>query len=335
VTGRPSAWQRPGEQSGRLAWGYRFLVCPPEHYTVAYEINPYMHVEVRPDVELAFEQFERLVATLVAAGATVERMEPVAGLPDLVFTANAGLVDGHRVVPSRFRHPERQGETAVDVAWFERAGFEVLPLGLDEPFEGAGDALPFGGASVVDAEPSSSARQDDPAAAAPVPATLLAGYRMRSSIRAHLALSRLLGVPVRSVELVDPRLYHLDLVFCPLDGRRALVAPQGLDAYGVRVVADLVPEPIWLEDHDAERFVANSVVVGRTIVMPACSRDLERRLRRAGFEVEVVDVGEFEKAGGACRCLTLALDMVVSEAAAAARASAPRSARGATAPAAH
>jgi|SRR5579875_72691 len=275
-----------GARATGPGWGKRLLVCEPAFYTVAYEINPYMHTEVRPHPEVAWEQWNGLMATLVRAGATLERLPPAEGLPDLVFTANAGYVQGQRFVPSRFRHPERQGETALDKVWFEAHGFSICDLPGEEPFEGAGDALPFGQPPVV-----------------------LAGYRMRSSVQTHAALGRLLGVPVRSVELVDERYYHVDLVFCPLDERRALVAPQGLDRYGCRVIEELVPEPIWLEDEEAASFCANSVTVGNVVVMPACTPRLGKALEAAGYEVAVAPVGEFLKAGGGCRCLTLALDV--------------------------
>lgn len=285
-----------------LSWGRRFLLCPPDWFDVAYEINPHMHLQVVPDPDRARAQFEGLVAALEAAGAELELLAPRPGLPDLVFTANAGLVDvgaGDRptFVPGRFRHPERQPETPVDVAWFAEHGFAVRYLPGDDPWEGAGDALPVGGGER--------------------PAVVLAGYRTRSAVGAHRALSAVLGVPVRSVELVDERYYHLDLVLCPLDDRRALVAPQGLDRYGCAVVAAAVPEPLWLEDDEAAAFCANSVVVGDRIVMPACTRRLGRLLEAAGLCVTVAPVGEFEKAGGGCRCLTLALDMAFGPTAAA------------------
>jgi N-dimethylarginine dimethylaminohydrolase len=152
--------------------------------------------------------------------------------------------------------------------------------------EGAGDALPFGH-------------------------VLVSGYRMRTDAASHAPLSKLTGVAVRSVELVDPRMYHLDLTFCPLDDRRALLAPQGWDAYGRRVMEALVPEPLVLEDEAAFAFCANSVVVGRNVVMPACPVEVGRQLEAWGFDVTVVDVSEFQKAGGACRCLTLALDVTL------------------------
>jgi N-dimethylarginine dimethylaminohydrolase len=279
-----------------LAWGRRFLVCPPDHFTVAYEINPYMHRQVHPDVDRARSQFDGLVETLRTAGASVEMLEPVDGLPDLVFTANAGIVDGERFVTSRFRHPERQGESPYDEQWFSSRGFEIVTLPGGHLFEGAGDALPFG----LDL-------RDDGSKPHPV---LVAGYRTRSSVLSHSELSEVLGVPVRSVELVDDRYYHLDLVFCPLDSRRALVAPQGLDPFGARVLKELVEEPVWLEDEEAASFCANSVVVGQVVVMPSCTPRLGRLLEGFGLDVVVTPVDEFLKAGGGCRCLTLALDVV-------------------------
>ncbi len=275
------------------------MVCPPDHFTVAYEINPYMHRQVHPDWERAGAQFEGLVASLHAAGASVESLEPVEGLPDLVFTANAGVVDGNRFVPSRFLHPERQGETPIDEAWFAERGFEIVKLDMDDAFEGAGDALPFG---LDDTEDGGS----------PHP-VLVSGYRTRSSVRAHAELSRILGVPVRSVELTDDRYYHLDLVFCPLDSRRALVAAQGLDRFGIKVLQQLVPEPVWLEDVEAASFSANSVVIGNVMVMPACTPRLGRILEGFGFDIAVTPVDEFLKAGGGCRCLTLALDVTFNQ----------------------
>ena len=269
-----------------LAWGRRLLMCPPEHFAVLYEINPWMHREVAVDPMLARQQWEALVAALRQAGATVELMEPVPDLPDPVFTANAGTVNGGRYVPSRFRHPQRQPEVAHDVAWMEAHGFQVLTLPVGVGHEGAGDCLPFGGRFV-------------------------SGYRTRSDAAAHAGIASRLGVEVLPIELIDERLYHLDLTFCPLDDRRALVAPQCWDDYGRRVVRALVPEPIVLEDEEVAAFCANSVVVGSTVVMPACPPALERQLRVHGFEAVVVPVGEFHKAGGGPRCLTLALDVAL------------------------
>jgi N-dimethylarginine dimethylaminohydrolase len=274
-----------------LPWGRRYLMCPPRYFLVAYQINPWMVAEVVPDADRAQAQWDNLVATLRLAGATVEIQPPEEDWPDLVFTANAGIVNGRQFVPARFRHPERQGETVHDTAWFAAAGYTVadLPVGVCQ--EGAGDALPFG-------------------------SSLVAGYRFRSDAASHAYLSRLTGTAVRSIELVDERFYHLDLTFCPLDGRRAIIAPQGWDRYGRAVMDALIPEPLVLEPDEALAFCANSVVVDRTVVMPACSVRVGRQLESWGLDVVVCDVGEFLKAGGGCRCLTLALDVELGPAAA-------------------
>ena len=272
-----------------LDWGRRYLLCPPKHFGVLYEINPWMHQEVAVDVDVAVGQWESLRRALADAGAEVATIDQPAGVPDLVFTANAGLVDCTRrvFVPAHFRHPERQAETGVFTRWFEERGWDVRRLPAEIGHEGAGDALPFGD-------------------------VLVSGYRPRSDAAAAAHLTRLLDVAVRTVELVDERLYHLDLTFCPLDDRRAMCAPLGWDSYGRAVIDALVPEPLWLEDGEALAFCANSVVVGTTVVMPTCPPRVGRILEGWGFDVVVCPVDEFLKAGGGCRCLTLALDVPLS-----------------------
>ena len=273
-----------GADPSPLPWGRRFLMCPPEHFGVLYEINAWMSKEVVVDRDRARAQWDNLVATLQAAGATVEVLPAEPEWPDLVFTANAGLVNGRQFIPANFRHPERQGETPHNIAWFATNGFHVDLLPDDVDHEGAGDALPFGSA-------------------------LVSGYRLRSDAASHAYVSRLTGAAVRSVELVDPRLYHLDLTFCPLDSRRAITVPMGWDAYGRKVIDALVPEPLALEPAEALAFCANSVVVDKNIVMPSCPPRVGRQLEAWGFAVAEVPVDEFLKAGGGCRCLTLALDV--------------------------
>jgi N-dimethylarginine dimethylaminohydrolase len=268
-----------------LDWGRHLLVCPPTHFDVLYEINPWMRADVRVDRERALDQWTTLVSTLRSAGATVEVLEPVPGLPDLVFTANAGIVDGRRFLPSRFRNEERRGEEAVFSSWFASAGWSVAPLPGVLTHEGAGDALPFAG-------------------------RLVCGHRWRTEAAAHVAVADLTGADVHLVELADPRLYHLDMTFCPLDDRRAMVTP---DAYA-SPLGSLVPEPLVLTLDEALQLTANSVVIGSTIVMTACPVRVGRQLERWGFDVAVVDVSEFVKAGGGVRCLTLALDVTIASA---------------------
>ena len=266
----------------------QILMCPPDYYGIEYEINPWMDRKRGADRERAIAQWQALYATLTGpVGAKVELLDPEPGLPDMVFTANAGLVAGKRFIPSRFRHSVRTGEEPHFHRWFESHGYAVdeLPEGVSH--EGAGDALPFGG-------------------------VLVSAYRFRSDAASHAYLSRLTGAAVRSVELVDERFYHLDLTFCPLDDHRALVYPGGWDSYGQRVMKALVPEPLELTTDEALSFCANSVAVGRTVVMPSVPPRVGRQLEAWGFTVAECPVDEFLKAGGGCRCLTLALDVALS-----------------------
>jgi N-dimethylarginine dimethylaminohydrolase len=267
-----------------LAWGRRFLMCPPQHFDVTYAINPWMDLAIAVDRERAQRQWDGLVAALREAGAEVEVLGAQRGLPDLVFTANLGIVDGDTFVPARMRDAQRRPETPHAERWFREHGFAIRELTEAVTQEGAGDALPFG-------------------------ETLVAGYRSRSSLAAYIDLARVVSGPILPVELADPRYYHVDIVFCPLDSHTALYAPGALDDEGARAIAALVPDAIALTDDEAAAFCANSVAVGRTVVMPACTPRLERELGARGFDPVVVDVSEFLKAGGGPRCLTLALDV--------------------------
>ena len=191
----------------------RILMCPPDYYGIEYEINPWMDRRVGTDPAKSRAQWTALKETLADLGAAVELLKPVEGLPDLVFTANAGVVFHQTFVSSRFRYGVRQGETAHFDAWFAAQGFDVLTLPKDLYFEGAGDAL-FCGDS------------------------LFAGYRFRSDARGHLWIGDRLGVEVLPMELVDPRFYHLDTCFCPLAAGEAIYYPGAFDDYGRAVLAD-------------------------------------------------------------------------------------------------
>ncbi|WP_370328182.1 dimethylarginine dimethylaminohydrolase family protein [Euzebya sp.] len=273
-----------------LSWGRRYLMCPPTHYEVAYAINPWMHGVV--DRDLAMVQWLDLTEALRRAGAEVEVVEAVPDLPDMVFTANAGLVDGATFIAGRMRWPERAGETDRFAAWAAAHDLAVAHLPDGAVLEGLGDCLPLG-------------------------EVLVAGHGQRSTTSAHAFVSGWTGREVVGVELADPRWYHVDLTLCPLDRRRAIVFPDAYDAAGARAVMAQIPEPLVLDADQAATFAANSAVVGRTVVMPACPPPVGRALEAWGFDVVVVDVGEFTKAGGAVRCLTLPLDTRLTRAVAA------------------
>ncbi|MCP4192071.1 MAG: amidinotransferase [Planctomycetaceae bacterium] len=259
------------------------LMCPPDYFGIEYEINPWMNCQRNADRDLAVSQWEQLRCTLIAAGATIQEMTPVAGLPDLVFTANAALVFHKKALISRFRPVERQPEQLHDASWFQENGFEVQQMVEPFCFEGAGDALFCGD-------------------------TLWAGYRMRSDALAQQAIGKVLDVQVIPLELVDPYYYHLDTCFCPLSPNTAMYYPAAFDDYGRRVLCQSIDHLIEIEEQEARHFAANAVVVGNTVVTNVGCPRLHRSLQQGGFVPIDTPLGEFVKAGGSAKCLTLRLD---------------------------
>jgi len=259
------------------------LMCPPDHYRIDYEINPWMDRAVGADPARSRDQWQALHDALVDLGAKVETLEPVAGLPDLVFTANAGLVYHDTFISSQFRHGVRQGETPYFDRWAQAHGLHVVTLPPDYYFEGAGDALFLG-------------------------ETLYGGYRFRSDAKSHLWVGNRLEVEVLPLELVDPRFYHLDTCFCPLDRESAIYYPGAFDEYGRSVLRDRIPNLIAVSADEAVTFSCNAVVVGRTVLLNAGAPKLARTLQACGFEVRPLPLTEFIKAGGSAKCLTLRLD---------------------------
>lgn len=262
----------------------RFLMCAPDHYDVDYVINPWMEGNIHKSArDRAVEQWQKL-HHILKDRSLVDLVEPERGWPDMVFTANAGLVLGKNVVLSRFLHKERQGEEPYFKQWFESKGYTVYELPKDLPFEGAGDAL-------LDREGR----------------WLWAGYGFRSELDSHPYLAKWLDIEVVSLRLMDERFYHLDTCFCPLSGGYLLYYPPAFDSYSNRLIEmRVIPEKrIAIEEADAVNFACNAVNIDRVVVMNKASDGLKARLTEAGFEVIETPLTEFLKAGGAAKCLTL------------------------------
>ena len=266
-------------QSGQA----QILMCAPDFYGIEYEINPWMSRHRQADHAQAVRQWTDLKNVLEGAGAKILLLEPVRGLPDLVFTANAALVFHDGAVLARFRHPERQGEEPYDAAWLAAAGFTVHRLAAGVYFEGAGDALFCGD-------------------------TLLAGYRIRSDVHGHQQIAAMFSCRVIPLELVDPYYYHLDTCFCPLAPGAAIYYPEAFDEYGRRALDEAVDDLIPVSTDEARRFACNTVVVGRTVITNTGCPQLHQDLRARGFECRETQLAEFVKAGGSAKCLTLRLD---------------------------
>ncbi len=261
----------------------QILMCPPDYYGIEYEINPWMSRARGSIPDRAQQQWRNLYETLVKLGVQVELMTPQQGLPDLVFTANAGLTFGQQFFSSRFRHEVRARETPYFDAWFAEHGYKVEHLPEGMYFEGAGDALFCGD-------------------------ILFAGYRIRSDAAAHQWLGKTLGHRALPIELIDPRFYHLDTCFCPLAPGEAIYFPDAFDQYGRKVLESHIPKLLPVIEDEAARFACNAVVVGKTVVVNAGCPRLVEDLRQHGYEAIAVELDEFIKAGGSAKCLTLRLD---------------------------
>ncbi|RXH56831.1 dimethylarginine dimethylaminohydrolase family protein [Granulicella sibirica] len=262
------------------------LMCRPTLYQVAYVINPWMEGNLGNSSQpRAMQQWEHLHATLSRL-ARVLLVDPVPGSPDMVFTANAGLARDGIVAISSFHHPERQAEEEHFRRWFVDAGYRIIDLPRDTSFEGEGDALFSTDGS-----------------------TLWVGHGARTHRQSHTLLESLWPAKVESLHLTDPRFYHLDTCFSPLEDGSLLYYPPAFDAPSLaRIHAVYAPEQrIAVTEEDALRFACNAVNLGRTIVLNHISPDLERTLRDRGFDVIQLALDEFLKAGGAAKCLVMKL----------------------------
>jgi N-dimethylarginine dimethylaminohydrolase len=264
-----------------------FLMCPPEYFTVAYIINPWMHGNLRRiDNAVAKQQWRSLYDTLTDH-ATVRLVLPQPSSPDMVFTANAGLVSRNRFIVSRFRYPERQYEEPYFADWFQDRGYDVSLMPRDVPFEGAGDALFDRGTGCL---------------------WMAHGHRSISAAREVIAERFKLEVVV--LKLVDQRFYHLDTCFCPLEGGYLLYYPPAFDEESRAIIEKRVPagKRMVIEEEDALAFACNAVNIDQRIVLNRASADLVKAMARRGFEVVQTPLSEFMKAGGSAKCLTLRLD---------------------------
>ncbi|MDX1406046.1 MAG: arginine deiminase-related protein [Woeseiaceae bacterium] len=264
----------------------KILMCPPDFFTVDYVINPWMagH-ESSLDPDLAMSQWQTLRDT-IAEHADIAEMVPQPGLPDLVFTANAGAVYGNKAVASHFMPHERRPEEVHYKRWFKDNGFELLDLDPKIGFEGAGDALFDRGGP-----------------------WLWAGYGYRTEIEAHDAIRKFWDVDLVSIKLTDARFYHIDTCFCPLTGGFLMYHPPAFDFDSRIAIESRIPphKRIVVDTLDAGNFACNAVNIGDTVILHQASEPLKARLMLAGFKVQEVTLSEFLKAGGSAKCLTLKL----------------------------
>jgi N-dimethylarginine dimethylaminohydrolase len=257
-----------------------YLMCRPTYFTVDYKINPWMDPTAPVDVDLAISQWDRLVEVYRSLGHTVSFIDPLPGLPDMVFAANGATVIDGTVLGVSFTYAERADEGPAYLDWFARAGFRTQAAKATN--EGEGDAL-------LTAD------------------YLLAGTGFRTDIAAHAEAQELFGRPVITLQLVDPRFYHLDTALCVLDPVRNAIAylPEAFSPGSQRVLARLFPDAIHVNIADAVVLGLNAASDGQRVVLPVQATGFAAQLTSRGYTPVPVDMSELLKAGGGPKCCTL------------------------------
>ena len=268
----------------RVATHRSVLMCRPVHFTVSYRINPWMHPEDPTDTSLAVRQWETLYAKYQELGFDIHLIDPVEGLPDMVYAANGGYVLDGKAFGAKFEYPERQPEGPAYMEWFRANGFDVTEP--DATNEGEGDMLLVGD-------------------------TIYAGTGFRTDVASHDELRAIYGREVVTLTLVDPSFYHLDTAFAVLDsnGGSGSVAylPKAFDAPSLAILQERFPDAIIVTDEDAAVLGLNSFSDGKNVVIAAKAKDFERQLIERGFTPHGVDLSELLLGGGGVKCCTLEL----------------------------
>ncbi|MFA5901896.1 MAG: arginine deiminase-related protein [Hyphomicrobium sp.] len=262
------------------------LMCEPGHFSVDYVINPWMENQTgMVDRARASRQWERL-RTILSDFIKLAFVPSQPGVPDMVFTANAGLVHTGKVIVSRFASQHRRAEEPLIRAWFEENGYAIADWPQHVAFEGAGDAL-------FDRK-------------LPI---LWFGHGFRSDAAAAGAIERAISCRTVALRLVDPRFYHLDTCLCPLEGGWLLYYPGAFDQESLDKICALVTarKRIEVDEADALQFACNAVNLGKAVILNHASEKLIAHLRREGFDPMLTPLCEFLKSGGAAKCLTLKL----------------------------
>jgi N-dimethylarginine dimethylaminohydrolase len=261
--------------------GMHVLMCPPVYYGIEYEINPWMKCSHPSNYPLAEEQWRTLYQLLHdRLGVEVSLIEPCPGLPDMVFTANAGFVWKNKFIASNFRYDVRRGEVAHFEEWFRSRNYEIVNLPQENYFEGEGDLLMC--ADIV-----------------------FAGCPIRSSLIAHRIISEMIQRQVRSLRLRSDWFYHLDTCFCPLTDTEAVYYPAAFDADALKTLGDCIGTLIPVTEEEAHRFACNAIVIEKKVVINQGCPKIRRRLESLGFSVFEIPLAEFIKAGGSAKCLVL------------------------------
>lgn len=259
----------------------KVLLCPPAFYDIEYEINPWMNVKNKVDRKKVMEEYAELKNTYRSLGVEVLEIDPVKGLPDMVYVANTGFPLENKFILANFRFPQRRKEADYAKKLFEKQGFEIVKIPGEFYFEGQGDLLTAG-------------------------EKFFLGWGKRSSRGVKDILNEKLGIEFIDLELRDPYFYHLNMSLGPLNSETALVNLRSFTKEGLAKLKKEFPNIIEISEADNKFMACNLVVVGKTVVIAkGISNKLKDDIREHGFDVAEVSTGEYRKGGGSVKCLTL------------------------------
>lgn len=258
-------------------------MCPPKHFGIEYEINSWMHTQNQVSQDTALKQWNDLRAIYAdKLGWQVYEIEPVQGLPDMVFATDCCLIMNGKILLSSFRYPERQPETAYFEQWFQQNGYTNTQHSI-HIFEGGGDNLVCGD-------------------------KIIAGHGFRSDPEAASEMSKYFDCEVVSLRIVDPDFYHMDTSLAVLSADTVAYYPGAIDEASRKALQAAVPNLIEATLEEAKGFGLNAVSDGQTVITSNKSPSLLKKYEAAGFKVEATSILEFRKSGGGVKCLTLELD---------------------------
>ncbi|ROP63641.1 dimethylargininase [Curtobacterium sp. ZW137] len=274
----------------RTATKRTILMCKPDFYTVSYRINPWMHPEDPTDTAKAVAQWQELHDVYQGLGFEIHLIDPIQGLPDMVYAANGGFVLDGVAYGAKFQYPERQPEGPAYMDWFRGAGLQVAePV---ETNEGEGDFLLVGD-------------------------VILAGTGFRSDSTSHEEIAKVYGRDVITLKLINPSFYHLDTAIAVLDpepdadGRSNIAyLESAFDEPSLAILRERFPEAIIATEEDAAILGLNSYSDGYNVVIAARATTFAEQLRAKGYNPIGVDLSELLLGGGGVKCCTLDLHPV-------------------------
>lgn len=262
--------------------------------------NPY--IDIHHDVHKSkvlhqHTQVERSFQNTIAY--TIPTPSNTMGLPDIVFTANAGLCLPRLPTPTillpYMKYPQRKEELPYLKQIYKELGLHMIPFpgGPDAPFEGQAELKWFHGGTKA-----------------------VCGYGHRSTKKSfeiakklfeelytkhHLAPPELLVLP-----LASDQYYHLDVAMLEFSDTDCIVHKRAFSNKSIgKLKAFLGAEHVQVIDTE-DSFCLNAVVDGAYLITHQLEPSLKKELeKRTGKAIRMTDTSEFERSGGSVRCMTL------------------------------